>query len=54
MPNEIESLIKRCVDELSDDGWEILYEEFKKNPHEDISNIFENSLKRNQENNNDT
>ena len=45
MPNAKElrdftSLMRRCVNELSDETWELLYEELKNVPSENIPNVF--------------
>ena len=39
-------LMRRCVDELSDEDWEILYKELKNIPRENIPHILEKSLQR--------
>ena len=52
MPNEFEVLIKRVVDaKLSDETWELLYEELKNTPSENIANVFEKFLQKNKEEN---
>ena len=53
MPNEFEVLIKRVVDaKLSDETWELLYEELKNTPSENIANVYEKFLQKNKEESN--
>ena len=56
MPNTKElrdftSLMRRCVNELSDETWELLYEELKKVPSENIPNVFKKFLQEKEEQN---
>tara|TARA_A100000172_G_C3042198_1_gene110941 strand:+ start:434 stop:604 length:171 start_codon:yes stop_codon:yes gene_type:complete len=56
MPNakelrDFNSLMRRCVNELSDETWELLYEELKNIPSENIPNVLKKFLQEKEEEN---
>ena len=56
MPNaqelrDFNSLMKRSVKELSDETWELIYEELKNTPSENIPNVLKKFLQEKEEQN---